>query len=65
MLGAVGALMQFAFIPLTNVITGIALAGIGVIFYSLRHSAHLPLFHRRIAAQIEAVDGPLGRSLHE
>jgi amino acid transporter len=65
MLGAVGALMQFAFIPLTNVIIGIALAGIGVIFYSLRHSAHLPLFHRRIAAQIEAVDGPLSRSLHE
>jgi len=65
MLGTVGALVQFAFIPLITLVLGAALAISGIIIYALRNRYHLPHLHRQIAMVIDDVQGPLGRSLQK
>lgn len=62
-LGALGALLQFAFMPVPSLLIGLALALGGVAVYALRRRYHLPHLHRDIVSHVEAVDGPLGRSL--
>lgn len=64
-LGAAGAVLQFAFIPWHNVLIGLGLAGSGLIAYALRRRYHKPVMHLQIARTIDEVDGPLGRSLRK
>lgn len=62
-LGALGALLQFAFMPVTSLLIGLGLSVSGVILYGLRQKYHLPQIHREIVRVVEAVEGPLGRTL--
>jgi len=64
-LGAVGALSQFAFMPLDSLLIGLALALGGLAIYASRGRYHLPRLHREIVRTVEAIDGPLSRSLRQ
>lgn len=62
-LGGVGAVVQFAFMPLSSVIIGVVLAGSGLVVYGLRRRYHRPDLHPQIVNAVNNVQGPLGRSL--
>jgi amino acid transporter len=62
-LGALGALLQFAFIPINSLLIGLGLSASGIVLYGLRKKYHSPRVRRDIVRVVEAVEGPLGRSL--
>lgn len=64
-IAAVAVLIQFAFMPLTNVLVGLILAGSGIVVYMLRKRFHLPRLHLRLTRIIANLDGPLSRSLRD
>jgi APA family basic amino acid/polyamine antiporter len=61
--GIVGAALQFIFIPLPTVFTGLALIGVGIVAYGMRERYFLPRHHREIANAVDSFDSPLGRTL--
>jgi basic amino acid/polyamine antiporter, APA family len=65
LLGAAGAAVQFAFIPLTSSIIGILLACSGLLAYALRKRYHIPQVHQEIVHAVEDAQGPLSRSLNK
>jgi APA family basic amino acid/polyamine antiporter len=62
-LGAIGATAQFAFMPISSLLIGLALAVGGLAIYALRNRYHIPRLHRGIVHTLEEVKGPLSRSL--
>lgn len=62
-LGAIGALLQFAFMPISSLIIGLALSIGGVAIYALRRRYHYPQTHKEIVRIVNATNGPLSRSL--
>ncbi len=63
MLGAVGALLQFAFMPVSSLIIGLAFSLSGVTIYALRKRYHHPQAHKEIVRIVNTTEGPLSRSL--
>jgi basic amino acid/polyamine antiporter, APA family len=64
-LGTLGALAQFVFIPFSSVLLGLALAMSGIFVYALRQRYHLPKLHLQITNAIDNTQGPLGRWLRK
>lgn len=62
-LGGLGALLQFAFMPIPSLLIGLGLSIAGVVLYILRQRYHLPHLHKEIMHVVESVEGPLSRSL--
>ena len=62
-LGALGALLQFKFIPVNSLLIGLGLSASGIVLYGLRRKYHVPHIHKDIMRVVEAVEGPLGRTL--
>jgi len=62
-LGAIGALTQFAFMPITSLLIGLALSLGGVLLYVLRKRFHWPEIHRDIVRTVDDAQSPLTRSL--
>lgn len=62
-LGAAGALLQFAFMPVSSLMIGLGLSVGGVAIYAVRRKYHIPHTHKEIVRVVNAVDGPLSRSL--
>lgn len=64
-LGALGAAMQFCFMPWPNIVIGFVLIGGGVGMYALRKKYHRADMHVQVTHAVDTVQGPLGRSLHD
>lgn len=64
-MGAVGALMQFAFMPFESLVIGLALSASGIIVYALRRHYHIPKLHQENIAAIAKIESPLVRALKQ
>jgi amino acid transporter len=64
-LGAIGALSQFAFMPVGSLAIGLALAFGGLAVYALRKEYHVPRLHQELVRAVEHVEGPLGQALQK
>lgn len=62
-LGSVGALAQFLFMPLTTLVIGLAMVAAGLVVFSLRNRYHVPKLHHEISQAVETAEGPLVRAL--
>jgi APA family basic amino acid/polyamine antiporter len=62
-LGILGAVLQFAFMPLETIIIGLGLIASGLIIYGLKERFHIPKLHAEIIAVLDETKGPLSRSL--
>lgn len=64
-LGALGALAQFAFMPFASSLIGLTLALGGIAVYALRARFHWPRLHTELLRTLERTEGPLTRSLRQ
>lgn len=62
-LGVLTALAQLVFIPVVEILVGVALLGAGLGVYALRHRMHRPEHHGELQAKVERGDTPVARAV--
>jgi amino acid transporter len=62
-LGVLTALAQLVFIPVPEILVGVALLAAGLGVYALRHRMHRPEHHAELQADVERGDTPVARAV--